>query len=617
MKNDIFLAFTKEPMYCQTIRHKNVLFLEQGFYDDEYIRNFNLVESPNEFLYLDYNTDKKIIDQAIMLSSKIIHFMAPAFNKHNGVNYSSDYWLHLMEFWAVAFFKVLLTDVLLLKRVKAKYKKNNIVACIANNIHSDVVDYNDFVNKIYKSYYNVELFGKLIQMPDYNWINKEYVSIGKTSQVEGRRVYSLSVKNKISDVWHKYKFAGICKAIYNKMIKSVYSYDTNKVIFAAYNTPFDSNLTAKLLSKYKNAFGYISFKDVEFSLQVKKDVALREKLFEELDKIFDYNAFGDIDKHLLKIFIGEIPLVYLEGYKDVTLAIKEKSLGIPRYIFSAQGWRNPIFLFWAMMCSDKYSTKLIGYQHGGNYGFVWMQHEWVDFMYTWGWKHFGQRTDYIKGTSEFKMHSYRDVFIEKPKMLNDQILFVGTSCDITNFGPIRYEGSEEYIRGQKEFFKHLCFRYRKKLLVRNFMEDGGWKINKQVKEYFPEIVFDIDAFYDARGCDLPTKLMNCKLVVCDHLSSVFLEALYVNKPVIGFIADKYDIFYDEEYKYVNMMVEQGIFFYSGKEAAEAVNAIYGDIDTWWRSSERQKIVQILRKRYLNPMKEPEQWWLKEIQKYMN
>lgn len=115
--------------------------------------------------------------------------------------------------------------------------------------------------------------------------------------------------------------------------------------------------------------------------------------------------------------------------------------------------------------------------------------------------------------------------------------------------------------------------------------------------------------------NFPQLLKNSRLVVLDHAETPFLETLYANKPFLlyfdeGSINSYFDT--NTEQQYVDIMRTVGLIQYGPETAAKYLNEIYPRIEDWWAEPERQRVVQILKERYVGSYTDPDEWWYKEI-----
>ena len=86
-----------------------------------------------------------------------------------------------------------------------------------------------------------------------------------------------------------------------------------------------------------------------------------------------------------------------------------------------------------------------------------------------------------------------------------------------------------------------------------------------------------------------------KIIVVDHCSTPWLEALFLNKPLIMFWDKDINVISKEFYELFEQLKLNKILFDNPQKAIERLNSVY-DLNTdWWYSNKIQK----LRKKILN------------------
>ena len=83
-------------------------------------------------------------------------------------------------------------------------------------------------------------------------------------------------------------------------------------------------------------------------------------------------------------------------------------------------------------------------------------------------------------------------------------------------------------------------------------------------------------------------LKNCRLYVCDYLSTSFIEALSVNKPTILFWDSQVNELRPAAKKYYDKLREVGILYDTSEGAAAIINNIYDDVKRWWNETNSQE-----------------------------
>ncbi len=85
-----------------------------------------------------------------------------------------------------------------------------------------------------------------------------------------------------------------------------------------------------------------------------------------------------------------------------------------------------------------------------------------------------------------------------------------------------------------------------------------------------------------------------KIIVVDHCSTPWLEALFINKPLIMFWDKKLNILSKKYSKIFDELEKNKILFYSPSDAASRLNNIANKEINWWYSNK----IQNLRKKIL-------------------
>ncbi|WP_455144299.1 LIC12162 family transferase [Selenomonas noxia] len=322
-----------------------------------------------------------------------------------------------------------------------------------------------------------------------------------------------------------------------------------------------------------------------------------------------------------------LPKLYLEEYKyhhvsSLSFLRAHKRL---KLIFSTTGILSPcketIFSFLA----QRRRVKIIGLQHGGDYEIVdgiFDQEEYLDdSFYFWAREEVCPRSYRCKIFSgpSYKFHYYQDM------QLSDQyILFIGTAL-LMYPRYDEYRGEDiykiRYMSRQIEFFSALEEKTRDDLYVREYYVDSGWHIVSQMEKTFPMLRFSgrekTASNYGAvdivdRNSSFAETLARCRLMICDHLSTTWREALYLDKPFIMLLDREVCSFREEALESLRLMESVGIIIYDCKEAASLLNRIREDVSGWWNEPERQEVIKKIRRNYLIEVDDIDDWWMHEL-----
>ena len=150
---------------------------------------------------------------------------------------------------------------------------------------------------------------------------------------------------------------------------------------------------------------------------------------------------------------------------------------------------------------------------------------------------------------------------------------------------------QEYMDCQKRFIGGLCDEPRSNVCIRPHRDDYGWSIINRLKDYVAPIkVSSWDTSFNA-------ELNKCRIFVCDHLSTTYLQALVENVPTILFWSPGSNVLKDEAQPYFDLLRDSGILFDSPEDASAAINRIYNDVQAWWCSDAVVDVVATFKRQY--------------------
>lgn len=326
--------------------------------------------------------------------------------------------------------------------------------------------------------------------------------------------------------------------------------------------------------------------------------------------------------------IGRIfPKLYLEEYSyhhanSMSLLKKYRRL---KAIFSLTGILSscPETIF--SLLAQNRGVKIIGLQHGGNHEFiegVLDQEEYLnDVFYSWAGDAVRPCSSIceILSAPSYKFECYRNTrYAERYVLFVGSALFMYPRCD-------EYAGEDvhrkRYIERQIEFFSSLDEKAKEDLYVKEYYVDSGWHIVSRVAKAFPMLKFlgtkQIAITYGTvdivdRNMSFVEAIAACKLMICDHLSTTWREALYLDKPFIMLLDREICPFREEALESVHLMESVGIILYDCEEAASLLSRIHDDVLGWWNEPERQAVIKKIRENYLFEVEDIDGWWMREL-----
>ena len=150
------------------------------------------------------------------------------------------------------------------------------------------------------------------------------------------------------------------------------------------------------------------------------------------------------------------------------------------------------------------------------------------------------------------------------------------------------------------FIKKLDNKISKKILYRPYYRTYGCIDEvKLIKSYFPNI--------DILKNNLHDSLLDCKLLVLDHPGSTFSYAMAANVPTICYWDSKFFTLCAHAESSSQVLRKAGILFNNEHDAANKVNEVWEDIDSWWS----QKEIQQARQEWSNNNIITNKFWLYE------
>lgn len=311
---------------------------------------------------------------------------------------------------------------------------------------------------------------------------------------------------------------------------------------------------------------------------------------------------------LVEMVAKELPLVFLEGYLQLeTLTVNEFGSHSPKAICSATGWYfDEPFKCWAAKAAGQ-GTKLFGMQHGGNYGIGSHEscedHEVAitDGYLTWGWSEGQSKKSVLPTPAQKLLDIKRRNSISKE---HNEILFGGTFiCAYLLRFPYITEWFQNCFEWQKRFFTAVDKKTLSLLRVRLYRENNTWEIRKCLEHNFPTLTFE--------GWDRSFResLSDCRLYVCDHLSTTYAEALASNIPTVIFWNPEVNQMRSEAQPFFDDLRRVGILHDTPESAAAWVEKVYPDVSRWWNSQECRQVVDNFCRNYARGSRFPLLEWL--------
>lgn len=596
---------------------KKIVFLDEHFLAGI---DKKLLASLDYTLIPDKEIPKIPYNQLFALKAEIVDMLAPELNNLHGVSFSKKYWDGLLYLYILEYLFSMYDKYLRIQWLWSYVDKGQVYINVVDRkkclVSEDLAAYQlDIIGgELHHSQMYSEIFlldenrkNLRINEIDYNlYSKKEYILASNT---EGNSFLKRAIRcihnDSMEEIWRKIKRRLVKRFFYHKR-----SHDKVEGIAVGlgglgYNAIYRSK--GRMIHCDFNWNWKIFDSNVNVLYRIKKSA------IQKSDK--SIMSFSQIARILI---FRDIPKCYIEDYEEIRKKIPAEYRSPMLKFIGTTTWFCYTKLAFAAMEARERGVKLFGIQHGGNYGVVIYTGIYEitqeDVFYSWGdWGRGCNKN--VKNAPTAKFLPYKGI-IKQGK----GILYVGTilySHKYMSVYPWNNGSRREYIARQIKILKQLKEEIIKDVTVRQILEEYGWNVRTILISEFPGL--KIEGAGKSYEKDFPSALCDCKLMIVDHLSTTWLEALYANKPFI-IIVDEKDIDWREsEIKYINAMKRVGIMI--GSEDAHIINDIYQDVDKWWNDAARQQVLKELRDRYLTNQycsaTELYDWWDKELNKWLN
>ena len=504
--SNVFIALTSNQEFWD--KSKEIVLLGDWCLEDiDNINKYRVIPYPIKFddiSYLNfYSYNRKLYSKYLTLCTDIL-------NKEHQTKHSERYWDIVAGSFIFRYIGVMYEKYLTIKTLLEHYEQFDCVTIDLSRHKTIIVDELHFMQLIQDENYNLELYSKILSF----------------LQVDSKKINPKQFQNKNSNS----KFKKNIKIFSEFVFNSIFNLKTSKKIVFIKNSYLDNKSLLKLafFSKYKIKVKFQEGYSNKFSH--KYNIKAREILQKSFIENDEFELF------LKTVLPFDLPKSLIENYSYLDkLAQKKYPKTPPEIIFSANSWYNDeLFKLWASRCIGK--SKLLGMQHGGNYGVSRFMMDEVyerkitNYYLTWGWMENGSNNLIPFGST--KMLNYKE-----SKLKSDDILFVMTTKP-KYFCDLRFIPHEviSYFEDQEVFLKNISECLLIKFRVRLYPSKNQDKYINLWKEYNKNIKIDhqSEKFIDS--------LNNCKLYVTDHLMTTYLESFKMNIPTIIFLNKKFIVF---------------------------------------------------------------------------
>lgn len=533
-------------------------------------------------LYHDYQYLEQV-------NEKFLAFLTNRLNCIHHVSYSSRYWRIIIGYWLFQFIEILFDRYYSIKKASESklvsetwISPENVDKWIPETIF-------DFIKLYYSDEYNHYIYSRIIQ--SLNEIPFTTIEVNTPATISRFPNADSSTIKQVK--LHLFRFI-------NKHSPA----SRDQIVFVCpYMGTWDS-------IRLQLALRQIPFVEApsEYSISNPIDHTLRSKL-----KFT--NTTNEFETILSWMIADQIPKEYVEGYLQLKNYADSVFPKHPKVIFTANAYHgNTLFQMWAAY-QVELGAKLIGTQHGGNYGSgLWSASEShqiriCDRYYTWGWKK--QDSPNVIPLATSKLNAISKGIKSNPDggvlLINNTIPRYSYWMYSAPVGPQMVK----YFNDQYRFVRAVSRDVYNALTVRLYPFDSGWNEAHRWKENFPDL-----RIYQGEK-SLYKQLNESRLSIDTFNTTTYLETFSANYPTILFWDPRYWELRPSAIPYFEGLRKVGILHDTPESAAKKVNEVFRDPMSWWSQNAIQRTLEEFNHQFLRTS---DNWlvdWKREFLKLLN
>ena len=525
-------------------------------------------------------SNRKIRYQAFLDAQSIyernIEALTKILNNYHGVDYSIRYWSILCGPWLRLFSNRLQHFWSCFEVIE---NRNNIAIDLPNfNLNELVANDSQVFQKIAQTdIWNQLVLGEIATIFGFN-ITLQEVSYPNISNIPLFKKSPTKIQ-KILDLILPF----LNPIIKNEVLvirSNLFTYQKIKLFFRLRERPY--------------------FEGTKFNLPT--NFTYNHSIRDSLSKKFNKNKNNDINtgfqNFLDEKIMYHLPKAYLEGFAMLEDLVQKSGLPkAPRVIATGDLWSPSEVLKMYAASKIESGTRLCIICHGGQSG-LYNDYHTHEMNICDRWFSYGMKGDSEKYFSGFNIKTKKQSKITgKERSLLLILTEVSENIEIIAATPSYEQFKNGYTEDQITFIDFLSPGILTDLNVR-LADNFSSLIEKRITKNFPEV----NIIY--RKEVLKPWIINAKITVITYNMTSLVEALGANKPTVVFFREENFEMNAAATPVYKALKSCNIFHDTPASAAEHVNLIWDDVESWWTLPEVRAAISLYRSEFARVSENP-------------
>lgn len=523
---------------------KKLIFFDKKLFDREQRTEYKkyLLASPWEEETLRVNAYEKFK----LVYNELLPIISHKLNKEHNSNFSKEFWRIMAGPWLM-YFTVSVIDKYEKVKIAHKHSENLVLLNFSESEARPPKNTGDSAVLLQSDEnYNQILHSKIASL-----MGIDQIKINIQSKIDLN-----TGKNKSFNWWIKWFLGKFCLLFHNRVNLCITPETVPKW------------LLFKFILRNKLKVFPISFVEAKLPSTLLDKGARQRLSFQERS---DIDFVSEIICSLLSDYL---PMSLLEDFKNLTNEVDTfcRRHGKLSVVTSSEMYTNERFKLFCSLLNEKKKLTLNIYQHGGDYGVFkyhlqhWHETTIANDYYSWGGSYRSVECTNIIPLCSNKTPVRRG---------NEKGGIIYISDNQAPYPVCKFFDNTASFEFTKDFFSRVPYDLIPEISVRLVSDDYGWDKRSTIEKICRGIQFDnLEKSFIER-------LRKTKLMVVDHVSTTYLEALAANVPVIIFCPLQAIDLTDEAKKWFEKLKAVGIFHDSPESAISWIRKVYFDIDKWW------------------------------------